>query len=65
MPPAKIGIAYFDKDEELYGDEYWENWYTYVDDHTLTLLRNEEDHVEIGAPPDKDKRRLAPHIFLH
>lgn len=53
QPPAKIGIAYFDKIEEIWDSEYWKKWYEYVEDHTLHLQRNEKDHVEIGAPPVK------------
>jgi beta-1,2-mannobiose phosphorylase / 1,2-beta-oligomannan phosphorylase len=55
LPPAKIGIAYFDREEELCSETYWNNWYSYVDDHTLSLQRSDTDHVEIGAPPIKTK----------
>ncbi len=51
QPPAKIGIAYFDRIEELWDHTYWENWYNYLPDHTINIAQNDQDHVEIGAPP--------------
>ena len=54
LPPAKIGIALFDKEEELWDQEYWENWYSFLDDHSLlSLLREPKDQVEVGAVPLK------------
>lgn len=52
-PPAKIALAYFDKEEDMWSREYWENWYKNVDDHKLELTRRPEDHVEVGAQPVK------------
>lgn len=56
LPPSKISIAYFDKMEEVWSKDYWDNWYSYIDDHALHLQRNDEDHVELGAPPIKTER---------
>lgn len=53
QPPAKIGLAYFDKIEEMWDPTYWQNWYAYIQDHTVDLRRSNQDHVEIGAPPVK------------
>lgn len=50
-PPAKIGLAFFDDEEQIWSHEYWEGWYTFLDDHTLPLQRTREDHIEVGAPP--------------
>lgn len=50
-PPAKIGLAIFDRDEQIWSPEYWEGWYSFLDDHVLPLQRSEEDHIEVGAPP--------------
>ena len=50
-PPAKIGLAFFDQEEQIWSPEYWEGWYTFLDDHVLPLLRTPEDHIEVGAPP--------------
>jgi predicted GH43/DUF377 family glycosyl hydrolase len=53
MPPSKIGIALFDKEEELWSNDYWNNWYAYIDDRTVPLQRNNKDQIEIGAAPVK------------
>ena len=55
LPPSKIGIALFDREEEMWDPEYWQNWYAYVDDHALSLQRGEKDQVEVGAVPLKTK----------
>ena len=50
-PPAKIGLAFFDNEEQIWSPEYWESWYSFLDDHVLPLQRKPEDHIEVGAPP--------------
>ena len=50
-PPAKIGLAFFDQEEQMWSPEYWEGWYTFLDDHVLPLQRTPNDHIEVGAPP--------------
>jgi predicted GH43/DUF377 family glycosyl hydrolase len=50
-PPARIGLAFFDHEEQIWSPEYWEGWYSFLDDHVLTLKRTPQDHVEVGAPP--------------
>ena len=50
-PPAKIGLAFFDQEEQIWSPEYWEGWYTFLDDHVLLLQRTPNDHIEVGAPP--------------
>ncbi|HRN96220.1 MAG TPA: hypothetical protein PLD54_02135 [Candidatus Levybacteria bacterium] len=63
-PPSQISIAYFDSEEEIAKEEYWNNWYETLPDHALNLKRSDEDHVEIGAPPIKtDKGWLL--IYSH
>lgn len=51
LPPGKIGVAFFDKEEEMWNHELWAKWYENLDDHTITLQRRPQDHVEFGAPP--------------
>jgi hypothetical protein len=36
-PPAKIGLAFFDNEEQMWSPEYWEGWYSFLDDHVLPL----------------------------
>jgi predicted GH43/DUF377 family glycosyl hydrolase len=55
-PPSKIAIAQFDSIEELWSEEYWKSWYDYVDDHSLPLQRDQNDQIEIGAPPMKTEK---------
>jgi predicted GH43/DUF377 family glycosyl hydrolase len=50
-PPARIGLAFFDREDQIWAPEYWEGWYSFLDDHVLSLQRLPQDHVEVGAPP--------------
>ena len=51
IPPAKIGLAFFDDEEQMWSPVYWEGWYSFLDDHVLPLQRTPKDHIEVGAPP--------------
>ena len=53
LPPSKIALIYVDHIEELWNEDIWKRWYTYLDDHTISLSRGANDQVEIGAPPIK------------
>lgn len=50
-PPSRVGIAYFDKPEDIWSIEYWDQWYPQLNNHALPLERTKNDHIEIGAPP--------------
>jgi len=52
-PPAKIGIAHFESEDELWSTNFWEGWYQYLDDRLVPLLRNASDQIEVGATPLK------------
>ena len=52
-PPAKIAIAQFDKEEDLWSKEKWEDWYKNLDENTIDPRRSDTDHVEVGAAPIK------------
>lgn len=52
-PPSKIGIALFDEEKQIWSHEYWEGWYTFLNDHVIPLQRTNLDQVEVGAPPIK------------
>lgn len=54
-PPAKIAIATFTDEKQIWSPEYWDKWYGSLDEHVIPLLRNNFDHVEVGAPPVKTK----------
>ena len=55
LPPAKIALAFFDKEEDIWSETYWNNWYDSLDEHVVPLLRDMNDHVEVGACPIKTK----------
>jgi len=54
-PPAKICIASFDYETEIWSKEYWEHWYALHDDYVVPLQRDNNDHIEVGAPPIKTR----------
>jgi len=53
QPPAKICLASFDKEEDIWSESYWQAWYENFEGYALPLQRRPEDHVEVGAPPVK------------
>ena len=55
MPPTKIAIAYFEREEQMWSPNYWEGWYSLLDDNIIPLQRSPKDHIEAGAPPIKTK----------
>lgn len=65
MPPAKIAIAYFDREADLWSPYYWEEWYDNANEHLIHLLRDMRDQVELGAPPIKtDQGWLFVHSYI-
>lgn len=55
QPPVIMAIAHLDKLEQLWSEDFWNNWHRNIEDHKIELRRSESDHVEIGAPPVKTK----------
>lgn len=53
IPPAKIALAFFDREEQMWSTKYWNGWYSSLDHHVIPLLRDSQDHLEVGAPPIK------------
>ncbi|MFA6982118.1 MAG: hypothetical protein WC243_03800 [Patescibacteria group bacterium] len=51
IPPAKIGLVSFDKEEDMWDHEKWHKWYQDLDSHALPLTRSPNDQIEVGAPP--------------
>jgi len=54
-PPAKIAIAYFDDETEIWSQPYWEKWYESLNHRSIPLERQNQDQIEVGAPPIKTK----------
>jgi len=55
MPPAKIALALFEHESEIWSKDYWQEWYASLDDHVIPLMRDHKDQVEVGAVPIKTK----------
>jgi beta-1,2-mannobiose phosphorylase / 1,2-beta-oligomannan phosphorylase len=55
----KIAIRTFDNEKDIWNHKKWHKWYLELDNHAIHLRRNEDDHVEVGAPPIK-----TPHGWL-
>ncbi|HUD44848.1 MAG TPA: hypothetical protein VMR41_04860 [Patescibacteria group bacterium] len=51
IPPAVIGLALFDKKEDIWSQAYWRNWYQTLPQHTIPLSRINSDQLEVGAAP--------------
>lgn len=54
-PPAKVCIVSFDREEEMWSQNFWHKWYRNFEKHALSLQRRPQDHIEVGAPPIKTK----------
>lgn len=54
-PPAKIAIAYFEDETQIWSEQYWAQWFEKLDTHVISLARSADDHVEVGAPPLKTR----------
>ncbi len=52
---AKIALAEFKKEDDMWNPSYWDNWYKTLPRHTLCVRRTMTDHVEVGAAPLKTK----------
>lgn len=50
-PPAKIAVAYFESLSQIWDKSFWNNWYENLDKFVIPLLRSDNDHLEVGAPP--------------
>ena len=51
LPPSQIGLALFDRKEDMWSEEYWRNWYQNLKEHILPLRRMNSDQIEVGACP--------------
>ena len=55
QPPAKIALASFSQESDIWSEKYWQAWYKNLNSHALDLQRKPQDQVEVGAPPIKTK----------
>lgn len=56
LPPAKIALALFDKVEDIWSQNFWNEWYADLDAHVIPLMRDAADHIEVGAQPVKTEK---------
>lgn len=64
-PPAKIAIALFEKESDMWNPEKWEGWYSNLTSNIIPLLRSKNDHIEVGSQPIKtDKGWLVIYSYI-
>ena len=65
LHPAKIALAVFDREDDIWSQDYWNDWYENMNEHIIPLLRDIRDQVELGAPPIKTKEGwLVIHSYI-
>jgi len=52
-PPAKICLASFNQEEDMWDEKYWNKWYENHENCSLQLQRGVQDHIETGTAPIK------------
>ncbi len=50
LPPAHICYVEFDREEDIWSETFWKNWYQNLDSHRLGVRRRSADQVEVGSP---------------
>lgn len=55
LPPSEIALATFEKKEDMWSEDFWKEWYGNLENHIIPLRRNDDEQVELGAPPVKTK----------
>ena len=56
MPPSKICLAEFDKEKDIWNEDYWNSWRADINTYALPLQRKPSDQIEVGAPPVKTSK---------
>ena len=54
-PPSNIGLAFFNKESDIWSKRFWNDWYKTINQHTIEFNEEKGEHIEIGAPPIKTK----------
>lgn len=52
---ARVAIARFDGEDDIWNAVYWADWYRNMSKYILHVRRTSSDHIEVGAPPLKTK----------
>jgi predicted GH43/DUF377 family glycosyl hydrolase len=64
-PPSEICVVEFDKEEDMYSEDFWNNWKNEYQNHRLNIRRKDDDQVELGSAPiltDKGWLVIYSHI---
>lgn len=56
MPPAKICLALFEDEEDIWSEAYWKKWYENLENHVMPIPKDDRDHIELGSPPVKTNK---------
>jgi beta-1,2-mannobiose phosphorylase / 1,2-beta-oligomannan phosphorylase len=51
QPPAKIALAFFKEEKEMWSKRFWNDWYANIDKFKVNFDHPSEDHIEMGAAP--------------
>jgi len=51
LPPSRTALAFFEKETDLWSEEYWHTWYQNLISNEINFRRITTDHTEIGAVP--------------
>lgn len=49
--PSEICYAEFEKKEDIWSTDFWNNWWQNRGAHTIQVRREDSDQIELGAPP--------------
>src|SRR3989338_8564875 len=52
-PPARICLAEFEEEKQIWDKDFWNEWYSNLDSHIIGINYTENDHMEVGAVPVK------------
>ena len=64
-PPAKVALAFFDEESDIWNQAKWEGWYSDLTSNIIPLLRSKDDHLEVGSQPIKtDKGWLVIYCYI-
>lgn len=62
--PSDICYVEFDKPEDMWTPEFWNEWWKNLEAHKIHIRRLPSDHIELGAPPVRtDKGWLV--VYSH
>ena len=49
--PSRVCIVFFDKESDMFNENFWLDWYKNIDKHTLSIPKKESEQIEVGGQP--------------